>query len=708
MALQPGAILNQRYRIEETIAQGGMGAVYRALDTVLNIQVAVKENFQNSDQFNRQFRLEATILAGLNHPNLPRVTDHFSLDGNHLYLVMDYVDGIDLRTRIAAEGQLSEAEVLHIGETVCEALSYLHSRQPEVVHRDVKPGNIKITSAGQIFLVDFGLAKLDSAEKTTTGAQAFTPGYSPPEQYGSRTETRSDIYSLGGTLYAALTGKIPQDGLERAMGTCELTPILHHNPSVTIRTAEAIEKAMSVHPEDRFPSAENFRTALISCRTALPMEKRTNEVISLPKPRRDIEPTIVVAHLEDDHDATDTKILTSKPASDRPKRTPFLILGLVLGLFLFIVCGTGIFLSSHSLQPEPLPKSSSTPTRLPSATAPLATDDHSESSGILSASDTPTLTPSLMFTATATPEITITPTIKPSPTVAVTQMGGSTGMITFSSARSGSTQIWLTGFDMVSPTQVTDLSDGACEPDWSPEGARVVFVSPCSGRQEKYPGSSLYIINADGTGLTPLATLPGGDYDPAWSPDGKKIAFTSLRSGRENIYLYDLASSTVTRISSPVNVERRPAWSPDGSMIAYETHRNGPSQIWVMNATGQNMREFSKIAAGDSFMPTWAPDDPANSGKGLLVFCQGSQSSFLTGQEFKNPAASEFHLTEKIRGGLDPRFSPDGWWLAFTMPGGNETSGIAMIQRNGGGLTLVPGTLPGDFHPSWRPAKATK
>ena len=209
MALEPGSLLNDRYRIEEVIAKGGMGAIYRAFDVTLNIPVAVKENFLTSEQFARQFRREASLLAGMRHPNLPRVTDHFSLEGVGQYLVMDYIDGDDLRQMLADRGPLPEAEVLRIGAAVCDALEYLHTRKPAIVHRDVKPGNVKVSTSGVVYLVDFGLAKIaEGGQATTTGAQALTPGYAPPEQYGEGTEARSDIYALGATLYAALTGKI--------------------------------------------------------------------------------------------------------------------------------------------------------------------------------------------------------------------------------------------------------------------------------------------------------------------------------------------------------------------------------------------------------------------------------------------------------------------------------------------------------------------
>lgn len=265
MALTPGTILNRRYRIISILAQGGMGAIYRAFDENLGVQVAVKENLFLAEEYARQFQREANILASLRHPNLPRVGDYFTVPGQGQYLVMDYIEGEDLRQRIERLGSLPEDEVIFIGIAICNALEYLHTRQPPIIHRDIKPGNIKIAPEGQIVLVDFGLAKeLLDDQRTSTGARAMTPGYSPPEQYGmAPTDARTDIYSLGATLYAALTGVIPEDGLARLTGHAELTPIRQLAPKVSRRLASVIEKALAVEPEQRYQSAAEFKRALM-------------------------------------------------------------------------------------------------------------------------------------------------------------------------------------------------------------------------------------------------------------------------------------------------------------------------------------------------------------------------------------------------------------------------------------------------------------
>ena len=269
MILEHETLLHKRYQIRENLGQGGMGSVYHAIDENLSVDVAVKENLFTTEEYARQFRLEAVILANIRHPNLPRVSDHFVIAGEGQYLVMDFIPGEDLRQRMERVGILPEDEVILVGAAMCDALSYLHARKPPILHRDIKPGNVKISPDGHIFLVDFGLAKVyQGNQATTTGARAMTPGYSPPEQYGTaRTDTRTDIYSLGATLYAALTGVIPEDGLARAMDNAQLTPLRKRNPEVSRHLAVAIEKAMEVDPSDRFQSADDFKIALLNSKS---------------------------------------------------------------------------------------------------------------------------------------------------------------------------------------------------------------------------------------------------------------------------------------------------------------------------------------------------------------------------------------------------------------------------------------------------------
>ncbi|MBN2550270.1 MAG: protein kinase [Anaerolineales bacterium] len=265
MPLEIGQIIhNNRYRIDSLLGKGGMGAVYKAWDTSLGLPVAIKENMDASPEAQKQFSREAGLLARLSHPNLPRVTDYFFIENQGQYLVMDYVEGEDLAAMIARLGRLPEPQVLAWISQVCEALGYLHSQPQPIIHRDIKPANIRINPQGKAMLVDFGIAKIyDPHLATTIGAKAVTPGYSPPEQYGGgHTDMRSDIYSLGATLYTLLTGQVPPESVSR-MVTQQPLPAPHTmNPAISPQVEQIILKSVEIATERRFQSVEELRTAL--------------------------------------------------------------------------------------------------------------------------------------------------------------------------------------------------------------------------------------------------------------------------------------------------------------------------------------------------------------------------------------------------------------------------------------------------------------
>ena len=266
MTLAQGQVLNGHYRVVKLLGQGGYGAVYKAWDTTLTRPCAIKESFELSPEGQRQFLREAQILANLTHPNLPRVTDFFSLPGQGQYLVMDYVEGQDLEElRLQAGGPLPEDQVLGWALQVLDALEYLHRHKPPVIHRDIKPGNIKITPDNRAVLVDFGIAKAyEPQTKTTVGARAVTPGYSPFEQYGTGvTDGRTDIYAMGATLYALLTGEEPPEAPQRIVRDPLVPPGLL-NEDLSAPVGEALLRALQVDPEARFQSAREFREALSS------------------------------------------------------------------------------------------------------------------------------------------------------------------------------------------------------------------------------------------------------------------------------------------------------------------------------------------------------------------------------------------------------------------------------------------------------------
>ncbi|HOU42689.1 MAG TPA: serine/threonine-protein kinase, partial [Promineifilum sp.] len=273
MTLKTGDVLQNRYRIVRLVGQGGFGAVYRAWDINVSQPVALKENLGVGSEAQRQFEREATLLAGLRHPNLPRVTDHFIIPGQGQYLVMDYVEGKSLATLLAERGRpLPEADALAWVRQVCDALTYLHARPSPIIHRDIKPENIIVTADNRAMLVDFGISKVFVAGgQTTVGAMAVTPGFSPPEQYGGGgTDARSDVYALAATLYKLLTAQTPPESVEVMAAEVVVPPAHELNPAVSPAVARAIERAMTPQMSRRTANATTFAEELLS-RLAMPL-----------------------------------------------------------------------------------------------------------------------------------------------------------------------------------------------------------------------------------------------------------------------------------------------------------------------------------------------------------------------------------------------------------------------------------------------------
>ncbi len=299
--LEEGKVLRERYRIRQIIGQGGMGNIYLADDLRLVGRLcALKEVEYDPSlppnvlaQAREQFFREASILARLDHPNLPKVSDYFSNEHRD-YLVMDYVPGKDLRTVIQEARRqrqfLSEAQVLSWAAQIMDALAYLHGQQPPIIHRDIKPSNIKLMPNGLIKLVDFGLAKVLAPEDVTITViqgQGTLP-YTPLEQYGGEdvhTDVRADIYALGATLYHLLTNEPPADARRRFLEPQSFKSPRSINPAISSRTEQAILWAMALHPDQRPPNIETFRQALLEGRAILsPMTQPRTTSISLSWP----------------------------------------------------------------------------------------------------------------------------------------------------------------------------------------------------------------------------------------------------------------------------------------------------------------------------------------------------------------------------------------------------------------------------------------
>lgn len=653
-----------------------MGAVYLAHDQTLKLPVAVKENLNLDPDSERQFYREATLLAELRHPNLPRVTDYFVLEDKQ-YLVMDFIEGEDLHTR-AENKPPTVDEVIKWADVVCSALTYLHTRNPPVIHRDIKPANLKLHPDGTIVLVDFGLAKTFDQAQTSTGARGLTPGFSPPEQYGAqRTDASSDQYSLGATLYKLLTGQRPTDSIERVLKKVPLKSARRMNPAIPEHVDAAIQTALELKQSDRFQDIETFQAALQG-----KLQIETMRAPTLPAEPR------------------------------RRTRTGRILIGGAL-VVAMVVVGAVIALQGG------LPGSSSEPT--PSLAEPFVVAV--QPSGTFTKAPTWTSTP-----PPPTPTITSTPTITPSPTLVPSPtplpIGGG-GRIAFVSDRAeGILQIWTMNPDGSDPRQLTFGPGDKTQPKWSPDGSQLLYVTP--GGRDNFGnelGLDIKIIRADGTEIAWVTHNPGDDKDPAWSPDGSLIAFTSTRiNDLRQVYVLDAscldlpegcASVQPSNISCSPDfcaVEYAPAWAPLGFSspswlpsdykIAVATSINqAPAQIYFHppepEPTPVDFDRGDRIVGVDHL--EWAPD-----GSGIVFtwfYQRGTNEIFFA--PLNDRGATNIKLT-KGNGNKEPSFSPDGNWIVFTSTR-EQNPDIYLMTANGANEVNLTHNPARDMQPDWQP-----
>lgn len=697
MDLQPDQILHVRYRIIEKLGQGGMGAVYLAWDETLETQVAVKTNFNPAAESVDQFLREARLLAALRHQNLPRVTDYFVI-GKEQFLVMDYIPGDDLGQRLKEEGRQTLDDVLRWAYQLNSALSYMHHQDPPVIHRDIKPANIKLTSDGEAILVDFGIAKSESTQsQTATGAAGYTPGYAPPEQYGQgRTSPYSDQFSMAATMYALLTHTKPADSIQRLLGKATLTPIQRINPDIPVNVSDALLKAMSLQPQERFNSIDEFQSVLENPDFRLDEEAR--ERITTKPTGSIVEKTQIAGQ----------PIQTQLKGSEKKKRAIFLTVGGVGAVLCLLTAALLLFL-------------------LPNNPLNVLNGDILTKIGLRESSPTITSTVTLIEptrevaiaatqTNTPEPEPTSTATLSPSPTPEIV---GESGMIAFVSDRGEGdfVQIWTMQVlrdqqgDIYADSfiQLTYSEGDKDQPVWSSDSSQIAYVAPGGAGN----GLDIWVMDADGGNPRDITNHRGDEFDPVWMPDGSLIAFTHHLRDAGNVPIYALTlinpDGTERERLSTDFVEWDPTFSPDGKYLLYVISAKG-FDYFNFRGSHDNFKSpdafdlrslFGEF--GDVSDPAWAPVG------NQFVYTRHDNSRenivLVTYQEMKRNGMhqpTEYILTDTDVD-TDAAWSPDGHWLAFTSArdsGDFEVYLMTTVGRPQINLTTHMGV---DKSPDWKP-----
>jgi eukaryotic-like serine/threonine-protein kinase len=736
-----GQTLGDRYRVEAYLGRGGMADVYRVWDQQRAVPLAMKvlhKEMAADPVFLRRFEREAEVLERLQHPHIVRFYGLVKT-GGLAFILMDFIDGLSLKREIdLSKGGMRPGRVLTVLEPVCAALHYAH--QQGMVHCDIKPANIMIHSNGVVYLTDFGIARAaaaapvataastataapttDTAHSKTTSTRsrgtnarsgankahseastarseapsspnpvtAGTPAYMAPEHLsGQEPGPAADIYSLGIVLYEMLTGgKRPFTGSDAQITGSTAQRIAwekHHLPVPSPRTYRpdlspelelVVMRCLERNPKARFPSALHLLHALQEAvHTA--HEEETNTLANIEE---DGEPQVV------DEDAAPRAAEQIAPRGNPFTRIPVRWVALALTAILLIaLAGIGLGIRSllHGSQP-------------PGDTAGV---EKTRAAGTAQAA-VPLTSPS----ATPTPPPPTATDVPPEPTA--TPFGGGPGLagwIAFASDRSGSVQVWVMDANGDNRRQITNVEKGACQPAWSPDGAKMVYITPCNGPRITYPGANIEYVEIE-TGAVTKLNLLGGGFQPAWSPDGKAIAYTKLSDGRTTIYAYSLETQTNTILANQGEKNMDPAWSPDGRYIAYTSLDQGVDEIWRMRSDGSSQEQLTQAGGLKYFtQPAWSPD-----GRSLLAT--------LTELNVAGPVLTVIDLSSPQKGGEpfykgrarketarmeEGTFSPDGKWVVYwTQPEGNNME-ILRVGKDGKVVNLTNDKAR-DFQPAW-------
>lgn len=653
--LNSGAVLQNRYHILRQLGGGGMGKVYLAEDRrLIGRRCAVKEfsptqlALADRNWAIQAFEQEAQLLASLSHPGLTAVTDFFP-EGGNWYLVMEYVEGGTLADYIArAGGRLPPQEALRVTRQLFEVLEFLHARQPPIIFRDLKPENVMFTPAGNVKLIDFGIARFFKAGQTRDTINLGTPGYAAPEQYGGlgQSDPRTDVYSLGVLLNRMLTGYDP---------ITAVTPFPIPDPRTITRDisphiAEVIVRATQGSPDARYPSMEQMRRALFPPTHPLPPEQR------IPTGTRAMSSTRML------------------PESATARSRTGLWLGLGLAGLALLLCSVVVGgLIASGVIPLGAPPTAS------GVTAPRAT----------TVASTPTATPPpTRAPETSAPTLTSAPPAQPTPPPTTAPTDSAERWLLYVRGNVGATDIYVANAEGHWASCVACKTCDEAEPAWSPDARHIVYQSDCSGNYD------IWRVERTGGNATQLTRTSAYDErEPNWSPDGQLLVYrrNAAGAGRNadgDLWVMDSSGSNARSLGLS---GRAPVWSPDGERIAFMSERGGGWDIYVYTVQTRATSALTRCTPNCRW-PAWSPAGD------YLVFHSTTGASSTTAETIWTLPLDGGDARQIVTGAHAgrPSWSNSGW-IAF-----NSDNGIESISAQGTGRRVL---ISGDEHwaPRWSP-----